>query len=108
MEKITALPVPKDAYNPSRQMSSLLQSQVQILQQAVVDAIDTEAEAALCIRTLTGLLRKLRPQIQPRAYSAAAPTKRSKARATKRAAKPGSKKPRAKKPPARKPQARKR
>lgn len=63
MEKITALAVPRHAYNPTRRMSSLLRSQVDILQQAVIDAIDSEEEVAHAITTLSALLQELRPQI---------------------------------------------
>src|SRR5262245_42631839 len=63
MEKIIPLPVPKHAYDPGRQMSSLLRSQVDLLQQAVIDAIDSKEEMAHTITVLADLLTRLRPQI---------------------------------------------
>lgn len=63
METIPTLKVPAHAYDPERRMSSLLRSQVQLLQTAVTDAIDSEPEMVDCIRTLAELLRKLRPAI---------------------------------------------
>lgn len=67
-KKIAVLKVPQRAFDPARPPSSLLLSQVHQLQAAVFDAIDSEGEAARCIRTLTLLLEELRPQIAPRAH----------------------------------------
>ena len=63
MEKIIPLPIPKHAYDPGRRMSTLLRSQVELLQQAVVGAIDSKEEMASTITVLTDLLQQLRPKI---------------------------------------------
>jgi hypothetical protein len=67
-KKIRVRKVPSQAYDPSRPPSSLLLSQVQQLQTAVFESIDSEGEAAVCIRTLTRLLEELRPQTAPCAH----------------------------------------
>lgn len=83
MDKVRVLPVPASAYDPSRPPSSLLKSQIRQLQVAVFDAVDSEAEAALCVRTLNRLLQQLRPHLVPRSHREA--TKSAKKRvATKR------------------------
>jgi hypothetical protein len=66
--KVIVPSVPTEAFNPLRPPSGLLRSQIQQLQRAVYDAVDSEGEAALCIRTLTQLLEQLRPQMVPRAH----------------------------------------
>src|SRR2546428_794682 len=63
MEKIIPLPIPKHAYDPGRRMSTLLRSQVELLQLAVVGAIDSKEEMASTITVLTDLLQQLRPKI---------------------------------------------
>ena len=63
MEKIISFPVPKHAYDPDRRMSSLLRSQVELLQQAVIEAIDSKEEMASTITVLARLLQQLRPKI---------------------------------------------
>jgi hypothetical protein len=60
--------VPTTAFNSGREASSLLLSQVDQLQKAVRDAIDTEGEAADTIGTLTRLLLRLRPHAVPRSH----------------------------------------
>jgi hypothetical protein len=65
---IRVLKVPKSAFNPDREPSSLLLSQVDQLQKAVRAAIDTEGEAADAIGTLTQLLHRLRPRTTPRSH----------------------------------------
>lgn len=72
---VRVLPVPAAAYDPRRPVSSLLTSQIRQLQVAVLDAVDSEAEAADCIRTLNRLLVRLRPQIAPQPYRAVAKKK---------------------------------
>ena len=72
MSKIRVPAVPKAAYNPNRAVSSLLKTQIAQLQTAILQAVDTEGEAADCIGTLQQLLERLRPHIIPVAYSDAA------------------------------------
>lgn len=61
-------PVPSTSYNPDRAVSDLLKTQIQQLQVGVLQAVDTEGEAAHCIRVLRKLLQDLRPKITPVAH----------------------------------------
>jgi hypothetical protein len=67
IRKIRVKPIPKSAFDPDRPASSLLKSHVRALQAAVLEAIDTEREAAAQIRALTEALRELRPATTPQA-----------------------------------------
>jgi hypothetical protein len=89
-EKIKVLQVPDAAYDPGRPVSNLLKSQIRQLQIAVFDAVDSEAEASDCIRTLNQLLVRLRPQVAPqshRALTAKKKKQKSGAKKKKKAAK---------------------
>ncbi len=87
MSKVRVLKVPAAAYDPDRPVSSLLKSQIQQLQVAVLHAVDTEREASDCISTLNRLLVRLRPHIAPSPHRAVAKKKpgRKKAGAKKTA-----------------------
>jgi hypothetical protein len=65
---VRVLNVPKSAFDPAREASSLLLSQVDQLQKGVRAAIHTEGEAADAIGTLTRLLQRLRPGTTPRSH----------------------------------------
>ena len=71
MAKVQVLKVPSRSYNPNRVVSSLLKTQIQQLQLGVLNAVDTEGEAAHCIRVLRKLLEDLRPQIAPMSHQSA-------------------------------------
>jgi hypothetical protein len=57
---------PRAAYDPSRPASSLLLSQIERLQRVVLEAIQTEAEAAEYIRALMRRVKRAHPQVEPR------------------------------------------
>jgi hypothetical protein len=68
MLKVPVPKVPAAAYDPSRPASDLMKTQIQVLQAAILKAIDSEGEAALCIKVLTRLLREVRPVTTPTRY----------------------------------------
>jgi hypothetical protein len=68
MKPISVPAVPAAAYNPDRPASDLVKTQIKQLQAAILAAVDTEGEAALCIRVLAKLLRQVRPVLTPRRY----------------------------------------
>ena len=71
MATIRVPSVPSTSYNPNRAVSGLLKTQIQQLQIGVLQAVDTEGEAAHCIRVLRKLLEDLRPQITPVSHEGA-------------------------------------
>lgn len=76
--------VPRSAFDPDRPASSLLKSQVRVLQEAVLSAIHTEREAARQIALLTATLRELRPQTVPRPHRGHKNTRRTRRKAGRR------------------------
>jgi len=84
MKRISVPKVPKSSFNPGRQASGLNKTQIQQLQLAVLDAVDTEGEAAHCVRALTRLLKQLRPHITPTRHHRPAKAKQHARKARKR------------------------
>jgi hypothetical protein len=70
MKQVPVPRVPAAAYNPNRPASDLVKTQIRQLQAAILAAVDSEGEAALCIRVLTTLLRDVRPRVTPVRYGA--------------------------------------
>lgn len=76
--------VPASAFDPDRPASTLLKSQVRVLQEAVLSAIHTEREAARQIGLLTAALRELRPQTAPQPHRGHRKTRRARQKAGRR------------------------
>ena len=80
MAKISVLPVPAGAYNPDRVASDLVKTQIKQLQTAIVACVDTEGEAARCIKVLTKLLHEVRPRLTPTPFGVSKTVKRRRVR----------------------------
>lgn len=76
MAKVLVPAVPAKAYNPNRPASDLVKTAIKQLQTAILEAVDTEGEAARCIQVLTRLLHEVRPRLIPTRYGSSKRSKR--------------------------------
>jgi hypothetical protein len=68
MVVVTVPKTPTSAYNTDRPVSSLLISQIERLQRVVLEAIQTEGQAAEYIRALTRRVSAAHPSVEPRRH----------------------------------------